>query len=89
MLNRLGQTGLVPQGARLAEIHALYATVLQVMSAALPAPFKDEAWTSAFKELLAGLTHYPDFERLALDLGQMRKEVSAAAAAWYEKAAAL
>jgi glutamate-ammonia-ligase adenylyltransferase len=86
VLARLAEAGLVPEGARLAEIHAIYATVLQVMSSALISPFKDEAWTGAFKELLASLTHYPDFVRLELDLVQMRGEVSAAAAKWYEKA---
>jgi glutamate-ammonia-ligase adenylyltransferase len=89
VLARLGETGLVPEGARLAEIHETYSTVLQVMSSALISPFKDEAWTSAFKELLAGLTHYPDFTRLELDLVQMRSEVSSAAAKWYEKARGL
>ncbi|KRA55757.1 bifunctional [glutamine synthetase] adenylyltransferase/[glutamine synthetase]-adenylyl-L-tyrosine phosphorylase [Devosia sp. Root635] len=89
VLARLAEADLVPEGARMAEIHAIYATVLQVMSSALISPFKDEAWTGAFKELLAGLTHYPDFTRLELDLVQMRSEVSAAAATWYEKARGL
>ncbi|KKC39797.1 hypothetical protein WH87_06640 [Devosia epidermidihirudinis] len=86
VLARLGETGLVPEGARLVEIHEVYSTVLQVMSSALVNPFKDEAWTAAFKELLAGLTHYPDFGRLELDLASMRAEVSAAASRWYVKA---
>ena len=86
VLSRLGETGLVPAGVRLAEIHETYSTVLQVMSSALVHPFKAEAWTDAFKELLASLTHYPDFGRLELDLIQMRGEVSAAAADWYERA---
>lgn len=89
VLTRLGETGLVPEGARLAEIHGVYSTVLQVMSSALVSPFKDEAWTAAFKELLAGLTHYPDFGRLELDLTAMRSEVTAAAAKWYETARGL
>ncbi|UXN70086.1 bifunctional [glutamine synthetase] adenylyltransferase/[glutamine synthetase]-adenylyl-L-tyrosine phosphorylase [Devosia neptuniae] len=89
VLARLGQTGLVPQGMRLAEIHEVYSTVLQVMSSALVSPFKEEAWTAAFKELLAGLTHYPDFGRLELDLAAMRAEVQDAADAWYEKAKGL
>ncbi|MEO5806049.1 bifunctional [glutamine synthetase] adenylyltransferase/[glutamine synthetase]-adenylyl-L-tyrosine phosphorylase [Devosia sp.] len=89
VLMRLAETGLVPNGARLAEIHTVYATILQVMSTALVHPFKDEAWSSAFKELLATLTHYPDFERLQLDLNTMRAEVIAAAAEWYEKARGL
>jgi [glutamine synthetase] adenylyltransferase / [glutamine synthetase]-adenylyl-L-tyrosine phosphorylase len=89
VLARLGETGLVPQGARLAEIHETYSTVLQVMSSALVNPFKDEAWSAAFKELLAGLTHYPDFGRLELDLAAMQSEVKAAADAWYEKAKGL
>nr|WP_295892276.1 bifunctional [glutamine synthetase] adenylyltransferase/[glutamine synthetase]-adenylyl-L-tyrosine phosphorylase [uncultured Devosia sp.] len=89
VLARLGETGLVPEGARLAEIHGTYSTVLQVMSSALVSPFKDEAWTDAFKELLAGLTHYPSFDLLELDISTMRAEVSAAAAKWYEKARGL
>ena len=52
-------------------------------------PFRDEAWTDAFKELLAGLTHYPDFGRLELDLQAMQTEVKAAADAWYAKARTL
>ena len=89
VLARLGETGLVPEGARLAEIHEVYSTVLQVMSSALVSPFKDEAWTAAFKELLAGLTHYPSFDLLELDLRTMRAEVGVAAAKWYEKARGL
>jgi glutamate-ammonia-ligase adenylyltransferase len=89
VLMRLGETGLVPEGARLAEIHGVYAMVLQVMSSALVQPLKDEPWPNAFKELLAGLTHYPDFGRLELDLSTMRAEVTAAAAQWYERARAL
>ncbi len=86
VLRRLGETGLVPQGERLAEIHALYSTVLQVMSAALADPFKDEGWTEAFRELLAQRTNTPNFERLASDIREMEAEVSTAAEAWYAKA---
>ncbi|WIY53693.1 bifunctional [glutamine synthetase] adenylyltransferase/[glutamine synthetase]-adenylyl-L-tyrosine phosphorylase [Devosia sp. YIM 151766] len=89
VLARLGDTGLVPAGQRLAEIHLLYSTVLQVVSSALISPFKDEAWTPAFKELLAQLAHYPDFGRLALEIEQMRGEVESAAQAWYDKALTL
>jgi glutamate-ammonia-ligase adenylyltransferase len=89
VLARLGEIGLVPDGARLAEIHDTYATALQVTSSALLDPFRDDAWTDAFRELLAGLTHYPDFGRLELDLAQMRGEVSAAAASWYAAASVL
>ena len=86
VLRRLGETGLVPEGERLAAILGVYATVLQVMSAALADPFKDEGWTTAFRELLAQRTNTPNFERLAGDLREMQDEVSAAAARWYEKA---
>lgn len=86
VLRRLGETGLVPEGERLAEIHALFSTVLQVMSAALADPFKDEGWTEAFRELLAQRTNTPNFERLASDIKEMEAEVSAAAGAWYAKA---
>ena len=89
VLSRLGEVGLVPEGVRLAEIHTLYATILQVMSSALVSPFKEEAWSPAFKELLAQLCHYPDFGRLTLDVEQMRGEVAAAAKGWYERAVSL
>jgi glutamate-ammonia-ligase adenylyltransferase len=89
VLVRMEETGLLSEGRRLADIHQLYTAVLQVMSSALVSPFREEAWTAAFKELLAGLTHYPDFGRLELDIEQMREEVSAAAAKWYEKARSL
>src|SRR5690606_29756148 len=89
VLARLAETGLVPAGHRLAEIHGLYATIVQVMSSALVNPFREEAWTPAFKELLAQLSNYPDFGRLELDVADMQREVSSAAALWYEKAAVL
>jgi glutamate-ammonia-ligase adenylyltransferase len=89
VLRRLAATGLVPTGERLAEIHGLYSTVLQVMSAALSDPFRDEGWTDAFREMLAQRTNAPSFERLAADLTEMQSEVSAAAEEWYEKARAL
>jgi len=89
VLAGLGETGLVPQGQRLAEIHGVYSTALQVMSSALVSPFKEEAWTPTFKELLAHLSNYPDFGRLELDIAQMRGEVEAAMSQWYGKARAL
>ncbi|MGN6490128.1 MAG: hypothetical protein ACTHLT_20200 [Devosia sp.] len=89
VLRRLGATGLVPAGERLAEIHGVYSTILQVMSAALADPFKDEGWTDAFRELLAQRTNTPNFERLASDVAEMEAEVSAAAEAWYARARAI
>jgi glutamate-ammonia-ligase adenylyltransferase len=89
VLARLGETGLVPEGTRLAEIHAIYSTVLQVMSAALADPFKDEGWTDAFRDLLAQLTNAPSFGRLAEDIGEMQRDVSAAAERWYARARGL
>ncbi|WP_297111283.1 bifunctional [glutamine synthetase] adenylyltransferase/[glutamine synthetase]-adenylyl-L-tyrosine phosphorylase [uncultured Devosia sp.] len=89
VLSQMGAVGLLANGHRLADIHALYSTVLQVMSSALISPFKEEAWTPAFKELLAHLSNYPDFGRLELDIMQMRGEVEAATAEWYESARAL
>jgi glutamate-ammonia-ligase adenylyltransferase len=89
VLIRLDEIGLLASGTRLAQIHGLYSEVIQVMSSALLDPFKEEGWTAAFRELLAQLTHYPDFSRLELDLAEMRQEVSAAAETWYERAAAL
>jgi glutamate-ammonia-ligase adenylyltransferase len=86
ILTRLGELGLVPSGARLAEIHGVYSTVLEVMSAALVDPFKDEGWTDAFRDLLAQLTNEPSFLRLTEDLVGMQGEVREAAAQWYERA---
>jgi len=87
VLARLGTLGLVPDGERLVEIHATYSTVLQVMSAALVDPFRDEGWTEAFRDLLAQLTNEPNFQRLSDDLTEMQGEVRAAASAWYARAA--
>jgi glutamate-ammonia-ligase adenylyltransferase len=86
ILARAAELGLVPAGKRLAEIHGVYATVLQVMSAALVDPFKDEGWTDAFRDLLAQLTNTPSFLRLTEDLVGMQGEVREAAARWYERA---
>ena len=86
ILVRLGEIGLVPEGARLAEIHALYSAVLQVMSAALADPFKTEGWTPAFRDLLAQLANEPSFERLEAALAECAGEVKAAAIAWYDRA---
>jgi glutamate-ammonia-ligase adenylyltransferase len=86
VLARLGTLGLVPDGERLSEIHATYSTVLQVMSAALVDPFRDEGWTEAFRDLLAQLTNEPNFQRLSDDLTEMQGEVRAAASAWYAQA---
>jgi glutamate-ammonia-ligase adenylyltransferase len=88
-LARMGEAGLLPQAERLVAIHATYSTALQVMSAALANPFKDEGWTTSFRELLATLTNYPTFERLGDDLRSMQTEVQAAAAGWYEHAKGL
>lgn len=89
VLVRLGITGLVPEGQRLAAIHEVYSTILQVMSAALTDPRSTTRWGQAFKDLLAQLTHYPDFHRLETDLKAMQAEVSEVAASWYEKARGL
>jgi glutamate-ammonia-ligase adenylyltransferase len=89
VLARLGEIGLVPQGERLAAIHATYSVVLQVMSAALADPFKDEGWTDAFRDLLAQLANAPSFARLHEDLAEMQSEVRAAASAWYTRARSL
>jgi glutamate-ammonia-ligase adenylyltransferase len=86
VLARLGETGLLPEGERLRDIHGLYSTVLEVVSAALLHPFRDEEWTPPFKDLLARLTHYPSFSRLSDDLTAMRHEVEAAAKEWYTRA---
>lgn len=83
VLARLTETGILAEGERLAEIHAIYAQVLQLMSACLIDPLKDEGWTAAFRDLLARRANYPDFSRLETDIEAMRAEVSAAAAKFY------
>ncbi|MEP7240668.1 MAG: bifunctional [glutamine synthetase] adenylyltransferase/[glutamine synthetase]-adenylyl-L-tyrosine phosphorylase [Devosia sp.] len=89
VLARLGEVGLVPEGARLAAIHAIYSTIIEAMSAALLEPFRDETWTPAFRDLLAQLSNAPSFDRLVEDLAEMEGEVKAAAARWYATASAL
>jgi glutamate-ammonia-ligase adenylyltransferase len=86
VLQRLFETGLLPVADRMVEIHRVYSAVLQIMSAALLHPFSDDEWSAPFKELLARLTHYPSFERLADDIEAMRAEVGVATAAWYARA---
>jgi glutamate-ammonia-ligase adenylyltransferase len=85
-LERLGEIGLVPEGGRLAVIHATFSEVLQVMSAALSDPFREEGWTDGFRELLAHRTNYPTFERLSEDLAAMEAEVVGASSRWYSRA---
>jgi glutamate-ammonia-ligase adenylyltransferase len=85
-LRRMDDVGLLPGGTHLAEIHALYSTVLQVMSACLVDPFRDEGWTEAFRDLLAQLTNEPAFDRLREDLSSMEAEVSEASSAWFRAA---
>lgn len=85
VLQRLAETGILPQGERLAEIHGLYSAVLELMSASLIDPLRDDSWTGAFRELLARRTNYPSFSLLEADIAAMRAEVSAAAEAFYER----
>jgi len=89
VLARLDEIGFLPEGARLAEIHVLYSTVLQAMSAALADPFKSDGWTPAFRELLAQLANVPSFARLEEELAECEAEVRAAASAWYARAKSL
>jgi glutamate-ammonia-ligase adenylyltransferase len=88
-LARMGETGLLPDAEWLGAVHGVYTTVLQVMSAALADPFKDEGWTASFRELLAQLTNYPSFERLSDDIKSMQGEVELVAANWYARARTL
>ncbi len=89
VLSRLDETGLLPNAGRLVEIQQLYATILEVMSAALMEPLREEGWTEAFRDLLAHLTNYPSFALLTDDLAAMQAEVVAAAEDWYGKAVTL
>jgi glutamate-ammonia-ligase adenylyltransferase len=86
ILSRMGGLGLIPGEGRLGEIHATYTTVLQVMSAALADPFREEGWTDAFRDLLAQLTNQPSFSRMTEELAAMQAEVRDAAAHWYAHA---
>ena len=88
-LARMAETRLLPQAERLVAILTIYSSVLQVMSAALADPFRDQGWTAGFRDLLARITNYPSFERLADDLKQMQSEVQSIAAEWYAKARGL
>ncbi|GHA29142.1 glutamate-ammonia-ligase adenylyltransferase [Devosia pacifica] len=86
VLRRLEETELLEEGGRLAQIHALYSNILQVMSAALTDPRADASWGRAFKDLLAQLTNHPSFERLEAELNDAQREVSDIAHRWYAKA---
>ncbi|GGA54083.1 bifunctional [glutamine synthetase] adenylyltransferase/[glutamine synthetase]-adenylyl-L-tyrosine phosphorylase [Pelagibacterium lentulum] len=83
VLVRLTETGLLAEGERLAEIHATYTAILQLMSTCLLDPLKDEGWTGAFRELLARRVNYPSFAMLETDIVAMRDTVSAAAEKFY------
>ncbi|MCD7059519.1 bifunctional [glutamine synthetase] adenylyltransferase/[glutamine synthetase]-adenylyl-L-tyrosine phosphorylase [Pelagibacterium xiamenense] len=85
VLMRLAETGILSQGERLAEIHGVYSSVLELMSACLLDPLKDEGWTGAFRELLARRTNYPSFALLEADIAAMRKDVADAAEAFYTR----
>lgn len=86
VISRLGELDLLPNSERLLQIHQTYTTILQAMSICLTDPFKDETWTSAFRELLAELTNYPDFQRLEADLSDMAADVTKIAKDWYAQA---
>jgi glutamate-ammonia-ligase adenylyltransferase len=86
VLARMGEMGLLPEAERLLATYELYSTVLQAMSAALLEPLREDHWSDAFRELLAGLTHYPTFTSLGDDLAERQREVVAATEAWYERA---
>ncbi|HHG90295.1 MAG TPA: bifunctional [glutamine synthetase] adenylyltransferase/[glutamine synthetase]-adenylyl-L-tyrosine phosphorylase [Devosia sp.] len=83
-LRALQKLGKLNAGEDLAEIYLTMSCVVQVMSACLTHPFRDEAWTPAFKHLLAGLCNYPDFSRLELELQNMRERVNAASNVWFD-----
>jgi len=83
ILERLDEQRRLEGGADLADTYRLMSTVVQVMSACMIDPFKDEGWTDAFKALLARLTNYPDFERLEAELGERSAAVRAAYAKWF------
>ncbi|HWJ88431.1 MAG TPA: bifunctional [glutamine synthetase] adenylyltransferase/[glutamine synthetase]-adenylyl-L-tyrosine phosphorylase [Pelagibacterium sp.] len=85
VLARLGETALLPQGERLAEIHATYTAIEHLMAACLIDPLRDDDWTQGFRELLARRTNYPDFSRLQADVTVMRDEVKAAATTFYAR----
>ncbi len=85
-LRTLQHSGRLAAGEDLAQIYITMSGVTQVMSACLTHPFRDENWTSAFKELLASLSNYPDFSRLELDLHEMQGRVSAASKSWFDLA---
>ncbi|MEX0859417.1 MAG: hypothetical protein WD017_00600, partial [Cucumibacter sp.] len=71
----LGATGVLPEGARLAQIHRTFTAILQLMSACLVDPLDLEAWTGGFRDLLLRAAYAPDIDRLKADLEAMRGEV--------------
>ncbi len=57
------------------KIHEAYIIILQTMSICLPNPMDFSSWDTAFKDLLAQLTNYPNFSILEQEIEQMSKQV--------------
>lgn len=81
-LKRLAQMDQLPNGEQLAEYYNIMSGIIQVMSACLTDPFKQDAWTRAFETLLARLSNFPDFDRMGTELEMMRETTSSAFAEW-------
>ncbi len=83
VLERLEAEKLLSGGRELARAYHVMGSIIQVIAACLSRPFAPESWNDAFRELLAQLTNYPDFERLQQDVLLMRKQVRVASEQWF------
>ncbi|MCB9993446.1 MAG: bifunctional [glutamine synthetase] adenylyltransferase/[glutamine synthetase]-adenylyl-L-tyrosine phosphorylase [Hyphomicrobiaceae bacterium] len=73
----------------LVSAYRLMSDILQIMSASLAEPFREEGWTDAFKDQLARLNNAPDFERLVATVENATATVRAGRDLWFEKVAEL
>ncbi len=83
IIKKAGELKLIDEADRLIEIHEKYIIILQAMSACLPNPMDMNSWSKAFKNLLAQLTNYPDFELLEKDIGKLSQTVTKITAQYY------
>ncbi len=83
-IRQFGRAKIIKNYERLAEIHNCYSIILQAMSICLPDPLNYSSWSDAFKDLLAFLTNYPNFELLENDITKMAKSVTQIANEYYQ-----
>ncbi len=75
VLEQLHERGELPQARTLSSAYELMSAIVQISTSCLVRPADKDQWTDAFRDLLARLTNYPDFDRLQQDVARMKEEV--------------